>query len=97
MAKLSKQQMITRLIDLYGSDAEMREVLIDDTKRELQRINDLMGLGALDWDFMRLPDRLRTTDPQIYYERVMGYYYEYMSYERLSKHYKENFKSRVVV
>jgi len=91
MAKLSKQQMIEDLIELYSSDATVRDRMIPQIKNELQRINDQMQLGAIDWDFMRLSDAFYQRNPSAYFAMLMNYFFAMRDYNYVREQYNINF------
>ena len=96
MAKLSKDKMTADLINHYSSDASVRDALIPQIRAEMQRHNDALGIGTIDWAFMRLPDSLLAQHPQVYFERLMTIWFDYHGYDWVREQYNNNFKSKVV-
>lgn len=92
MAKLSKQEMVQELIELYGSDPAVRDHIIGQIKQEIQRTNDALGLGPVDWDFMRFGDAAYARNPDVYFRRLMEYHYSTRNYKTVLSNYNDNFK-----
>ena len=90
MPKISRDTMIQRLIELYNSDAEVRARMIPEIQQELQRLNLVLGLGEIDWDFMRLPKKLLEQNPTVYFERLMQHFYQQHNYAWIADLYQRN-------
>jgi hypothetical protein len=90
MAKLSKQQIITNLIEIYGRDTTVRDTMIPQIRAELERIQEMLGLPAFDWDYMRLPNKLLETRPDLYFTRLMEVYFANKGDKWIREQYKLN-------
>jgi hypothetical protein len=93
MSKLSKQQIITNLIEIYGSDIKVRNYLIPQIKAEIAREEVMLGLpnkavANLDFTFVNLPESQRTTE--VYFQRLMEIYYSNKGNKWLREVYKSN-------
>jgi hypothetical protein len=93
MSKLSKQQIITNLIEIYGSDIKVRNYLIPQIKEEIAREEVMLGLpnkavANLDFTFVNLPESQRTTE--VYFQRLMEIYYSNKGNKWLREVYKSN-------
>jgi hypothetical protein len=90
MAKLSKQQIITNLIEIYGSDTTVRDTMIPQIKAEIEREQEMLSLPAYDWTYMRLSDKFLETRPDLYFTRLMEIYYSNKGDKWLRELYKRN-------
>lgn len=93
MAKLSKQQLISNLIEIYSNDTSVRDAMIPQIKAEIEREQTMLGLSAYDWDFMRLPQKLQQTNPEIYFTRLMELYFSNKGDKWLREMYTNNKES----
>ena len=92
MAKLSKAVMVAELIEIYGTDTVVRDKMIPQIKQEINKQQTMLGLPEYDFAYMRLPDSLLTTQPEIYFTRLMELFFSNKKDHWVKELYKANKK-----
>lgn len=90
MSKLSKQQVINNLIEIYASDTSVRDAMIPQIKQECENIHQTLGIPPVDWGFLHLPAKLQTTNPEVYFTRLMEIYFALHGEKWIRELYKRN-------
>jgi hypothetical protein len=54
MAKLTKDEMVSNVVDLYVQTPEVWPTIVSSIKNEMQRQFDLLGIGQVNWAQFRM-------------------------------------------
>jgi hypothetical protein len=94
MAKISKDTMEQRLIDLYAEDTQVRDAVFKGTKAELLRLNNEFGTpgSEADHEFWGTTDEKYQRFPYPTFQRLMRMFYAQRGYDWVRESYKDNFK-----
>jgi len=98
MAKIKKETMEQRLIDLYAEDDSVRDNLFKGIREELLRLNAEFGTpgSEADHEFWGTTPEKYQRHPYTVFVRLMRMFYAQRSYDYVRESYKENFKQKEV-
>lgn len=97
MAKISKDTMEQRLINLYAEDEQVRDRLFTSIQQELVRQNAEYGTpGSMaDHEFWGTTIEKYQRHPYPVFERLMRMFYAQRGYDYVRESYKDNFTTKV--
>lgn len=96
MAKISKETMQQRLIDLYAENDAVRDGVFQGIRAEMLRLNaehNIPGSEA-DHEFWGTTPEKYQRHPYPVFQRLMGMFYAMKSYDYVRESYKQNFKQK---